>query len=400
MNRLLAPLHRRAFTIPTVVAAAGILAVSGCGASVPPTEKTSAIHQPAPAAVAVVTGDANSPTAQPTASLNALLTRAFNRSAPVAIIDAGGRPTLHAVTLGGRYGNTDAKNAARSQQITAVETALSHVTPTVAQSDPWAATIEAVGWLHDQGGGTLIIDNSGLGTAGFLDYRQPGLLEADPNQLADYAKSHQQLPDATAIHAILVGIGWTAPPQQPLDQPHRARLVAQWAALLSAAGAHVTIDQTPLTGPGPRPAPQVTTIGLTLTSWQPPKGVCATQLDSTELHFKVGTAQLIDPATAKTALRAIVAQLRSNGQNVNLTGTTSSEGGPQINIPLSRSRAETTATLMETIGLPAHQIGTITGLGSHFPGYIPDTTPNGTLLPGPAAANRKVILTWTCTPQP
>ena len=51
---------------------------------------------------------------------------------------------------------------------------------------------------------------------------------------------------------------------------------------------------------------------------------------------------------------------------------------------------------MESMGLPRSQIGQLIGLGSHFPGYVPDIGPGGVLLPGPAAENRQVIISWPC----
>ena len=92
------------------------------------------------------------------------------------------------------------------------------------------------------------------------------------------------------------------------------------------------------------------------------------------------------------------AELKANHQVASFTGTTSSEGGPAINVPLSQQRAQVTAQLMESMGLPRSQVGKVIGLGSHFPGYVPDIGPGGVLLPGPAAENRQVIISWPCAP--
>jgi hypothetical protein len=178
-----------------------------------------------PAAVAMVTGDANSPAAIETPTIEALLNRAFDHNAGFAVVDAGGRPRLFATTLGGTFGNSDAENAARAEQVPAAIRALDKVIPATSESDPWTAVSEAIGWLHGQGGGTLVVENSGLGTTGFLNYRQAGLLEADPSELVAFARAHHELPDAADIKVILLGIGWTAPPQPTLDAPERGSLV-------------------------------------------------------------------------------------------------------------------------------------------------------------------------------
>jgi outer membrane protein OmpA-like peptidoglycan-associated protein len=366
--------------------------LAACGGGPPP------IKAPAmePAAVAVVTGDATSPAAIETPAIETLLNRAFDRNAGFAVVDAGGRPRLFATKLGGTFGNSDAENAALAEQVPAVFRAVDKVIPATSESDPWTAVSEAIGWLHDQGGGTLVVENSGLGTTGFLNYRQAGLLEADPAELVTFARAHHEEPGAAGIKVILLGIGWTAPPQTALSAPERVNLVGQWATLLKAAGAQVSIDQTPLTGPAPASAPTVSLVRATQVGWAPPPGTCGTALNTTELHFIVGTARLQDPPAAAPVVRSVVAELETNHQVATITGTTSSEGGPAINIPLSRKRAQVTAQLMESTGLPRSQVGQVIGVGSHFRGYVPDVGPGGVLLPGPAAENRQVIISWPC----
>jgi len=387
----------RLAAITTTIATLGLAACGGqhapsTGAGPVPTQTET------PAALAVITGDRNSPLAVLTPTLTAMIRRAVSRNAGLALIDAGGRPRLFSVTLGGHLANSDAQNAADQQQLSQAAAALDRVTPVTAQSDPWTAFAEAVGWLRGQGGGTLVVENSGLGTTGFLDYRQPGLLAAEPKNLVTFAQRTHELPNASGINVILVGIGWTATPQPGLTGPERTNLVAQWQALTAASGATVTVDPTPLTGPGPAGAPPVTPIPVTGVSWQPPAGMCGQAFNSNSVHFIVGTAQLIDPAAALAALHNVVATLKANHQIATVTGTTSSEGGQSLNVPLSRSRAATIAALLRQMGLPASQIGPVVGDGCHFNGYIPDTAPDGTLLPGPAAENRQTIISWPCSP--
>jgi outer membrane protein OmpA-like peptidoglycan-associated protein len=390
MTRRRRPAAVKLAAIGTTIALGSGLAA--CGRGSPPVQAPVTD----PAAVAVVTGDANSPTAIETPTIKALLNQAFDHNAGFAVVDAGGRPHLFATTLGGTFGNSEAENAARAAQVSAAIRALDKVIPTTSESDPWTAVSEAIGWLHEQGGGTLVVENSGLGTTGFLNYRQAGLLEADPTELVTFAQAHHQEPDTAGIKVILLGIGWTAPPQSALDTSERVNLVGQWAALLKATGAQVSIDQTPLTDPAPADAPKVGPVRTTEVTSDSPPGTCGTALNTTELHFIVGTAQIQDPTVATSVLQNVVAELKANHRVATITGTTSSEGGPAINVPLSSKRAQTTAQLMESMGLPRTQIGQVIGLGSHFPGYVPDIGPGGVLLPGPAAENRQVIISWPC----
>jgi hypothetical protein len=115
------------------------LAACGGGSSPAPAPATE------PAALAVVTGDANSPAAIETPAIEALLDRAFDRNAGFAVVDAGGRPHLFSTTLGGTFGNSDAEQAALAEQVPAAGRALAKIIPAAGESDPWTAVSEAIG---------------------------------------------------------------------------------------------------------------------------------------------------------------------------------------------------------------------------------------------------------------
>ena len=74
-----------------------------------------------------------------------------------------------------------------------------------------------------------------------------------------------------------------------------------------------------------------------------------------------------------------------------LTGTTARVGAPDGQIDLSERPAQAVLEELVDLGVPASAL-TAVGLGSEFPGYVPDHDAAGTLLPGPAAANRKVVV--------
>ncbi len=385
------------FLVTGAAALTAAVLTTGCG--IAQLGAPSAAQPEVAASLAIVTGDANSPTFQPTSAVDSLLADAFDHHDAVAVVDAGGRPRVLAATvLGGNYGNSIAMSAGRSAQLAAVAADLARVVPAAAESDPWAAFVTAIDWVAGHGGGTVVVANDGLGTKGLLNYTQPGLLEAEPAQVVAFARSHNELPAAAhGLHVVLAGLGWSAPPQPALDQASRANLTAQWQALAAAAGAFVTLDPTPQTEPGPS-APPVTVIRPTTFAWRAPVGTCGVALDSVHLRFEVGTASYADPAAATSTLHSVVETLTANHQPATVTGTTSSEGGDALNAALSTSRALATAQTMESLGLPPTQIARTVGVGYRFAGHIPDTAPDGTLLPGPAAADRQVIITWPCTP--
>jgi outer membrane protein OmpA-like peptidoglycan-associated protein len=322
-----------------------------------------------------------------------LIRTAFAAHASFALLDTGARPELTTAQLGSDAGNGEAMAADESAQLATISHALDRVVPAVAEADPWLALTEAVEWLKAQGGGKLVFEDSGLGTAGLLNYLTPGLLGADPGQLVKYAEDHKDLPDAHGVSVDLLGLGYTAPPQPALDQATRANLIEQYTALLQASGAQIIVDTTPLTGAGPKIAPPVTVVPPPITG--PPVGLCGATFGSNEVRFIVGTATFADPLAATSAVQSVVDQLSSSPNALaTITGTASSEGNN--NEALSQSRAFAIQQLMIKLGTPPSQIGNVIGIGATGPDHVPDIDAAGNLLPGPAAENRKVIVSWQC----
>ena len=108
---------------------------------------------------------------------------------------------------------------------------------------------------------TIVVLDSGLSTAGALDFTQGGVLQADPQGLAGDLAEAGQLPDLSGIEVILQGIGDTAPPQPRLGQRERDNLVAIWTAIVEAAGAaDVVVEKTPVEGQPSDDLPPVTPV--------------------------------------------------------------------------------------------------------------------------------------------
>jgi OmpA-OmpF porin, OOP family len=247
-------------------------------------------------------------------------------------------------------------------------------------------------------GGNIVLLDSGVQTVPPLDFRRTGMLTADPDDVATYLAKTGALPDLTGRRVLLSGIGDTAVPQESLDEPLHKRLVAIWTKIVQLAGAAcVAVNHRPNTAAAVNDVPAVTRIPL-----PKPKtafAACGTTKLGEEDHvgFLQGTATFREPDKARATLRALADTVRDDHQRIDLTGTTSSEGGGKINIPLSKRRAMAVRDVLVSLGVDPSRI-TVRGLGSNFPGFVPDTARDGrTLLPDKAPLNRKVVVSLACS---
>jgi OOP family OmpA-OmpF porin len=238
--------------------------------------------------------------------------------------------------------------------------------------------------------GTVVLADSGLQTKGALDYTTPGMLLADPSQLAELLAEDGQLPDLTGVTVALSGIGYTAQPQQPLDNANRERLRQQWVQLVTAAGAAcVFLDEMPNTQPAPDGVPPVTPV----VPPPPPEYDFDEPIPLPEdvLPFRDNSPELVDPQAARETLEPLAVALQGTTGTIRLTGTTASGGTEAGRLELSRERAETVKRLLGSLGVDASRI-TTEGVGTHFPGYQEDLDENGNQIEEIAKQNRLVIL--------
>ncbi len=238
---------------------------------------------------------------------------------------------------------------------------------------------------------TIVVIDSGLQTTGALRFQdQDGaLLNASPDEVVGQLRRTQQLPNLTGMRVVFTGLGDTAPPQQPLPAPARTVLVALWTKIVESAGGKADVKQAPLPSTRPRDGlPPVTIVPVAAQSIGPLPTV--TVLRDGTVGFVPDQAVLKDPAAARAVL-ADYAKAIKDGRRALLTGTTASDGTPEYRRQLSEKRAGAVRDLLVGLGAPADRIST-RGLGSDFPGYVPDRDAHGNLDPIPAAQNRQVII--------
>lgn len=95
----------------------------------------------------------------------------------------------------------------------------------------------------------MVLVDSGLRTVEPLDFRASGVLDAEPDDVAEFPVRNASLPSLSGRHLRLVGIGDTSSPQTPLPVRRYDNLVAIRCAIAEKAeAACVSVDTAPCQG--------------------------------------------------------------------------------------------------------------------------------------------------------
>jgi outer membrane protein OmpA-like peptidoglycan-associated protein len=389
-------LRRCAAALAGIVVAASL---AGCGASADGAQPVGPLPEHGSSfagALAIVVGARNN-VPPPVLAGRAASARemALTQQSHVSLVVADGAPAVQGTfavpLLEPRDGaDTEQQREANRRRVDEAVAAARAATP---ESDLLAALDVAARSMETQPGPhTVVILDSGLSTSGALNFRQPGLLDADPQELADTLSDAQQLPDVTGASVIFQGLGEVVRPQQPLERARRTQLASIWTAVLKEAGAlAVVVDHPPLDGSPPAGLPPVTPVSIDA-------GVnCAgttVTLSGGDLAFQPGSAELLDPEAAVEVLRPLATQIIDRRLTAIVFGTYASVGDPAARVRISDRRAQTVADVLIDHGVPIPQLH-VEGLGSDFADYVPDRDPEGRLLPVAAALNRKIFIELT-----
>ncbi len=267
----------------------------------------------------------------------------------------------------------------------------------VRATEPEADVLGALGIAARAAGdgaepGTVVLVDSGLQTVAPLDFTQPGLLDADPAEVVEFLDGAGAIPDLSGQTVLLAGIGDTAAPQQPLDIARQEALVELWTEIARRGGADcVHAATSPRGSDAVTGVPPVSTVDVPA----PPSFDPASRIvlpDNPTVGFVPGEAVLRDAEAAAGVLRPVANWLSADPQRrARITGTTARHGTLDSQITLASERAETIKQRLVDAGADPARIST-EGVGSEFPGYVPDQGPEGSLLPGPASRNRSVII--------
>jgi outer membrane protein OmpA-like peptidoglycan-associated protein len=369
-----------------VTASLGVVAgLSGCGGGAKGSESTGAI-------AFVVGARSNMPAPRLDGQAMEALERAVAVQSQASVVVADGKPSVvGAVALAIEGANGTARERSVQENRDALGNALRNARADDPESDLLTALDLAGREVRSvtTDPGTLVVVDSGLSTVAPLDFSQPGLLDADPQEVADSLRAGGELPNLSGVRVVLQGLGDTAAPQEPLSIPQRTNLIAIWEAVLSAAGApEVEVVEKQLRDEPVEGLPGVTPVPLT------PGVECRSStvvLTGGDVAFKADSAVFRDEAAAAGVLAPIAEQLLSSGATATLTGTTADVGDLAGQRELSLERADAVRDVLVRLGVPEANL-TVEGLGSDFPGYVQDHDSGGNLIPGAAAANRKVIV--------
>jgi len=215
------------------------------------------------------------------------------------------------------------------------------------------------------GPATMFLISSGVSTAGGLDLRQVGW-EDGPQTLAAALGEKGLIPRLSGWDVIYTGLGDTQEPQAPLELPQRAALSSYYLAICRASGAaSCEVDQTLRDTRRPNSTtPEPTVAVPEPTTVVGPGGATTTRFPTDSLGFAFDSARLGPGADAQ--LEPSVAQAIASQSIVTVAGTASPEAGTgSYNQWLSQARSEAVAKAMQSLGLPASQLGSVTGLGTN-----------------------------------
>lgn len=286
---------------------------------------------------------------------------------------------------------------AQSDQILAVLAASRAVTP---EADALAAITLAARSLEDaQGEKYLLVADSGLSTAGYLDWTQ-NLLRASSQAVLAYLEDMRALPDLTGVRVVWVGLGDVAGDQTAPTPANLETLRSVWSDVLYAAGASSVEFAADLPAAASDEAgdlPYVTPVEIrpdapieidpsALTSGAP------LVLDEEKILFLADTAVFADHDAAAATLRPVADYMAAHQEfTLLIAGTTATAGSNESCKALSQARAEAVKELLLSMGAEDDRIAGAVGLGYAHKYHTPDLDAQGRQTAS-AAANRSVML--------
>ncbi|SDH48207.1 OmpA family protein [Pseudonocardia oroxyli] len=309
----------------------------------------------------------------------------------LTLVSVEGEPRVVAAhAFSSDAGNDAALADDRAAFLRGVEEAVAGLRAGTAEADPLGALALGARAARQ---GTVVLADSGLQTVAPLDFRQTGLLDADPADVVEHLRAQRRLPDLTGVTVVLSGIGDVAAPQLALDSGRQGRLVAIWSAIATAGGAAcVDVDRTPRVPAAVTGTPEVGIVEVPPPANPDLKSSTLVLPDDEQVGFRRDTADFRSPDAARAALRPVAEWLTAHPDTaVSLTGTTARVGDLPGQRRLALQRADAVKAVLVDAGIAGERI-TTAGVGSEFAGYTPDHDATGTLLPAEAARNRTVLL--------
>lgn len=379
---------------PVILAIATL--VGGCTVA----NSNESVCEPAPGLVAVVSVHQNVQAPSVNRALGCTLEATIAAGEPIVVIGVDGTPeTLLAQT----FEVTDANPDARRDDIAAATAAVVNLINTAEADSDGSNLLMGIGMGADQARALgashahLVIIDSGLSDLG-LNMTQPGMLAAQPAEVADFLAASGSTLDLQGFSGELVGFGYVSAPQDQLPIAAQKNTVAIWTGVLESFGMTVTVTPLARTGAGPDTAYTTQTVDVPAPPMlaideprdevaEPPDMV----YDSTSvLGFHDDSNELLDRIAAAAELAPVAKWLAADtGRSVHIVGTTASYGTKEGQVTRSLGRAETIKSMLVAAGADPTQITTE---GAGYTANPPDRTATGAHDPAAAALNRTVHL--------
>jgi outer membrane protein OmpA-like peptidoglycan-associated protein len=316
----------------------------------------------------------------------------------VLLVEATGQPVMVKPRLLNVHGGTLAQQGSprAAQDVARVSKAVADLRPQSPGVDDLAALSVAADAARSAGAphAELVLLDSGLDDRGALNFTMPGMVAADPAEVAHQLRADKNEPALRGFTLELVGIGYTSLPQPPLADKWRSNVTQIWQAVASSSGARADIIPQPAEGPSIRTSEPVNLIPVPPD--QPVRPATRTQIvftDESPVRFEPDTTTFVAPAAATRALAPLARWLQANpARHASLVGTTADVGPMSGQVTLARKRAARVRDELVALGASSRQISW-RGVGSDFAQFIPDRNAAGILLAGPATLNRSVRIT-------
>lgn len=211
----------------------------------------------APDAIIVLAGvTANQPQAQLPIEVQPIIEAAVRVGAPVTVVPVDGTPEVS--FRAANYEINTKNSVAEQNDVDKVQNALLAAVQNATADSNGSDLNAALSIAGDQAiadGATdpaIIVVDSGLSDSGYLDLTTPGITEAEPADVVNFAIEHDQLPTLPAGAMVyLSGIGYGAGSQAQLTPEQRENVTAIWQGLIETTGATVEVIPTPRTGDVP-----------------------------------------------------------------------------------------------------------------------------------------------------
>jgi OmpA-OmpF porin, OOP family len=364
-----------------------------------------------PSALSIVIGaHSNAAPALP-GEVACMVRKTIEAGKPISIIREDGAPSVIQAPRVYRIGAASKDNDINNAKITVSRT-VSGIEANADGDNPLAA-LELAGRLTaDTPDATIAVLSPGLSDQAPLDLTVPSLATADPAEVTAKLKTLKALPSLAGRTVHWYGLGDHHGTQPALTGPQRQNYQDIYTSILTTAGATASFHPgSASAGATPRPAgPR--TIRPVPPAEQPiidfPKAEGSGKAEGSRtfnnasaLGFLPDKTDFRDPAAAAKTGAALAQWLAENpGSAITVTGTTASAGTSEARGALALARAQ--AVCGQAVAAGADP-GLLTPAGvpdNNFPGYIPDTLPDGTLDPAAAESNRTVIITFTTQARP